>query len=97
MPRGQETMQRPNAFRYIVEIEGVVRRVDPVGREVEVQTAGTAVSFDIRPDCVITLRGERVKLRMIQLRDRVRVKYTERAGARVADTIEVQPGGPAPS
>ena len=88
-------MQRPNACRPITEIDGVVRRVDPVGREVEVHTAGIPVSLDVRPDCVITLRGERVKLRLIQPRDRVRVKYTEHSGARVADTIEVQPGGPA--
>ena len=57
----------------------------------------STVSLDVRPDCVITLRGERVKLRLIQPRDRVRVEYTEHPGARVADTIEVQPGGPAPS
>jgi hypothetical protein len=89
-------MQRPNARRPITEIDGVVRRVDPVGREVEVHAAGITVSLDVRPDCVITLRGERVKLRLIQPRDRVRVKYTEHSGARVAGAIEVQPGGPAP-
>jgi hypothetical protein len=86
-----------NSWRASEEIEGIIRRVDPVGREVEVHVAGTPVSLDIRPDCVITLRGERVKLRLLQPRDRVRVKYTEHFGARVADTIEVQPGGPAPA
>jgi hypothetical protein len=90
-------MQRPNAAQHLVEIEGVVRRVDPTGREVEVQIADTPISFDVRPDCVVTLRGERVKLRLIQPRDRVRVAYTERRGSRVADAIEVQPGGPAPA
>lgn len=90
-------MQRPDAARYIAEIDGIVRRVDPTGREVEVQIAGTPVSFDVRPDCVVTLRGERVKLRLIQPRDRVRVAYTECRGTRVADAIEVQPGGPAPA
>jgi hypothetical protein len=89
-------MQGPNAARQLVEINGVVRRVDPAGREVEVQIAGAPVSFDVRPGCVITLRGERVKLRLIQPRDRVRVEYTECRGACVAGTIEVQPGGPAP-
>jgi hypothetical protein len=88
-------MQGSNAGRHLVEINGVVRRVDPAAREVEVQVAGTPISFDLRPDCVITLRGERVKLRLIQPRDRVRVKYTEHHGARVADAVEVQPGGPA--
>lgn len=90
-------MQGLNAWRVSEEIEGIVRRVDPVGREVEVHVAGTPVSLDVRSDCVITLRGERVKLRLIQPRDRVRVKYTEHAGALVAATIEVQPGGPAPA
>ncbi|HJZ53351.1 MAG TPA: hypothetical protein VKE74_00240 [Gemmataceae bacterium] len=90
-------MQGPNAWRSSEELDGIVRRVDPVGREVEVHVGGIPISLDIRPDCVITLRGERVKLRLIQPRDWVRVKYTEHSGARVADTIEVQPGGPAPS
>jgi hypothetical protein len=90
-------MQRPSAWRVSEEMEGVVRRVDPVGREVEVHVAGIPISLDVRSDCVITLRGERVKLRLIQPRDRVRVKYTEHPGARVANAIEVQPGGPAPA
>ncbi|HVK08386.1 MAG TPA: hypothetical protein VM597_06370 [Gemmataceae bacterium] len=89
-------MQSPNGCRPTLQTDGVVRRVDPVGREVVVHVAGTPVSFDVRPGCVITLRGERVKLRLIQPRDRVRVAYTESQGARVADAIEVRPGGPAP-
>lgn len=88
-------MQRPAAWRMSEVIEGIVRRVDPVGREVEVHVAGIPISLDIRSDCVITLRGERVKLRLLQPRDRVRVAYTECRGALVAETIEVQPGGPA--
>jgi hypothetical protein len=90
-------MHRPNAYRSITEIDGVVRRVDPVGREVELHAGGATISLDVPPDCVITLRGERVKLRLLQARDRVRVKYVEYPGARVADAIEVQPGGPAPA
>ena len=78
-------MQGSNAWRVSEEFEGVVRRVDPVAREVEVHVAGIPISLDVRSDCVITLRGERVKLRLIQPRDRVRVKYTERAGARLAE------------
>jgi hypothetical protein len=90
-------MQGPNVRRASEVIEGVVRRVDPVSREVEVHVADTPVSLDVRSDCVITLRGERVKFRLIQPRDRVRVKYIQHSGARVATTIEVQPGGPAPA
>ena len=61
------------------------------------RTAARKDSLDSRPDCVITLRGERVKLRLIQPRDWVRVKHTEHFGACVADAIKVQSGGPAPS
>jgi hypothetical protein len=76
--------------------DGVARRVYPVGREVDVYVAGTSVSFVVRPDCVITLRGERIKLRLVQPRDHVRVAFTECRGARIADAIEVQPEGAAP-
>jgi hypothetical protein len=76
--------------------DGVVRRVDPVGREMDVHVADTSVSFDVRPDCVITLRGERIKLRLVLPRDRVRVAFTECRGTRIADAIEVQPEGPVP-
>ena len=62
----------------------------------EVHAGGGTVSFDVRPDCVITLRGERVKLRLIQPRDRVRVTYTERQGTRVAAAVEVLTDSPAP-
>jgi hypothetical protein len=90
-------MRGQNGWRLSEEIDGIVRRVDPIGRVVEVQVEGIPISVDVRPDCIITLRGERVKLRLIQPRDRVRVKYTEHSSAHVADTIEVQPGGPASS
>jgi hypothetical protein len=89
-------MHIPNAGRSTFQADGVVRRVDPVSREVEVRVAGTPVSFYVRPDCVILLRGERVKLRLIQPRDRVRVAYTDGRGVPVADAIEVRPGGPSP-
>jgi len=89
-------MQVPSECRAAVQIDGVVQRVDLIDREVEVYAGGTIVSFDVRPDCVITLRGERVKLRLIQIRDRVRVTFTERQGGRVADAVEVSADNPAP-
>lgn len=89
-------MRAPSESRPIVHVDGVVRRVDPVCREVEVDAGGATVRFDVRPGCVITLRGERVKLRLIQPRDRVRVTYTERQGARLADAVEVSTAAPAP-
>ncbi|QEL17508.1 hypothetical protein [Limnoglobus roseus] len=89
-------MRGPSERRSIENTEGTVRRVDPVGRVVEVRVGGVTINFDVRPDCVITLRGERVKLRMLEPRDRVRVTYTEYQGTRVADAVEVSTAGPAP-
>lgn len=89
-------MQVPSGVGPVIHLDGVVRRVNPVSREVEIHAAGTTVSIDVRPDCVITLRGERVKLRMLQPRDRVRVTYTEHQGIRVADAVDVRTGCPAP-
>ncbi len=89
-------MQVPGGFRPVVHLDGIVRRVNPVSREMDVHAAGTTVSIDVRPDCVITLRGERVKLRMLQPRDRVRVTYTEHQGTRVAAAVEVRTGSAAP-
>jgi len=84
-------MHASNAAWQPHRVEGDVRRVDPVSRELDVHVSGTAVSFDVPPGCAITLRGERVKLRLLQPRDRVRVSFTESHGRRIADVIEVQP------
>src|SRR5262245_50922032 len=61
-------MQTPNTCQPLL-IEGEVCRVDPIGRELNVYATGIAVSFDIPLGCPITLRGERVKLRLLQPRD----------------------------
>lgn len=90
-------MQRPNTGSTTTEVDGVIRRVDTVGREVDLHTGGVTFRLDVPPDCLILLRGERVKLRLLQPRDRVRVKYVEYSEARVADAIEVRSGGPAPA
>ena len=87
-------MPRVNETRPALHADGVVRRVDPVARELEVLVAGDPVSFDVGPECVVRLRGERVKLRMLQPRDRVRVAYTGEPGALAAVTVEVLSGGP---
>jgi hypothetical protein len=87
-------MPIPSARRPTVRIDGVVRRVDTVGRELHVQVAGSAVTFDVPPGCPITLRGERVKFRLVQPRDRVRVAYTVSHERRVADAVDVQPVDP---
>ena len=44
------------------------------------------------PGCVVVLRGEQVKLRMVQPGDRVRVTYAEERDSLVARVVEAQPG-----
>jgi hypothetical protein len=71
---------------------GVVRHVDTINRELHVQIGDSIVTFDVPPDCTILLRGERVKLRMLQPLDRVRVTCTDGRHLFTAHVIEVQPG-----
>jgi hypothetical protein len=85
-------MQRPDKCKRASEVEAVVHRVDPVNRELAVVVEGTLVNMYVPPDCKVVLRGERVKLRMVQPRDRMRVKYTGLNDFLIAREIEVQPG-----
>ncbi len=80
-----------NVHHPTVQLDGVVRWIDMVGRELHVHAAGAAVVFDVPPGCPVRLRGERVKLRLIQPRDRVRVAYTQSQERRVAGVIDIQP------
>jgi hypothetical protein len=84
-------MHVPDTRRTTREVEGIVRRVDPICRELDVHIAGTAISCDVPRDCPITLRGERVKFRLLQPQDRVRIVLTESDGSRIAEAIDVQP------
>ena len=90
-------MRRRNSCESALEAEAVIHRVDPVSRELAALVEGALVTIYVPPDCEVVLRGERVKLRMLQPRDRVRVAYTEAAGSLVAREIEMQPAYPPPS
>jgi hypothetical protein len=70
--------------------------VDPVNRALIVLFADGPREIDVPPGCPITLRGERVRLRLVQARDRVRVTYVEFRESRVASAVEVQSGPPSP-
>jgi hypothetical protein len=84
-------MQRRSNCEPVLEAEAVVCRVDPVSRELAALVEGVLVTVYVPPDCDVVLRGERVKLRMVQPRDRVRVTYKELPDSLVAREIEVQP------
>jgi hypothetical protein len=72
------------------ELKGTLQRVDLVNRMAEVQRGSRIVTFDVPPACDVLLRGERVKLRMLQPSDPVTVRYRGAAGRHVASLIEVR-------
>ena len=78
-----------------VRADGVVVHVDPVNRELAVRFADGPRVIDVPPGCPITLRGERVRLRLVQAGDHVRVTYVESRNSRMALAIDVQSGPPA--
>jgi hypothetical protein len=90
-------MQQRNHCKSVLEAVAVVHRVDPVNRELAALVEGVPLTIYVPPECAVLLRGERVKLRMVQPRDRLRVAYTELADALVARAVEVQPAYPSPS
>ena len=79
-----------------VRADGVVVTVDPVNRELTVRFADGLRQVDVPPGCPVTLRGERVRLRLVQARDHVRVTCIDGRNSRVAALIEVRSGSPAP-
>jgi hypothetical protein len=83
-------MRTPETGGPGILIEGVARRIDAVARELNVDASGALVAIDVPPGYPITLRGERIKFRMLLPPDRVRVICVETPGARVASAIEAQ-------
>jgi hypothetical protein len=82
-------MRTPGARGSGILVEGVARRIDAVVRELTVDAGGSLVAIDVPPGCPITLRGERIKFRMLLPLDRVRVTCAESRGGRVASAVEV--------
>ncbi len=81
-------MKAPVADAAPEVAHGVLQRIDMVGREVTVRQPGGDASYAVSPRCEVLLNGERVKLRMLQPRDRVRVAHRLRAEGRTALSIE---------
>ena len=78
------------------QLRAVIQRIDLVNREVAVIADGARQVVTVPSNCAVLLRGEPVKLRMLQPGDLVKVAFYSRAGEAVARTIEVE-GGPATS
>lgn len=70
------------------EVEGVIRKVDAVNRDMTILAAGEHQLVDVPPDCSILLNGESVKLRLLQPGDCVRMTYVYRSNVRTARRIE---------
>ena len=62
--------------------------IDLIDREVIVRQQSEPISYLISGNCEVLLNGERVKLRMLQPRDHVRIAYRRRKEGRVALSIE---------
>ena len=70
---------------------GTVERVDTVEREISVLLPTGLAVFDVPSDCHILLRGDPIKLRLIQPRDQVRIAFSDHQGRLIAHLLEVQP------
>lgn len=82
-------MPTPNIDPQSSQINGIVHQVDLVNRELTALVEERLVKVYLPTACEVVLRGERIKLRMIQLGDRVRVSYSDRDDLLVASAIEV--------
>jgi hypothetical protein len=67
---------------------GEIQLIDLIDREVTLRQESRLTRYLISANCEVLLNGERVKLRMLQPRDHVRVAYRRRGESRVALSIE---------
>ena len=72
-------------------VTGTVQRVDLVQREMKVIVGTQPFDVDVPPQCPVILRGERIKLRMIQPSDVVQIRFARRATVLIAKRVEVVP------
>jgi hypothetical protein len=70
---------------------GTLQQMNAVTREISVRSDAGIELFDVPPDSLVFLRGEQIKLRLIQPGDRVRVTFVKISGSRIAKILEVQP------
>ena len=89
-PAGEWDMVHHDADSDQMEqADGVIQAIDVPGRTLTLLVSGVSTTFDIAPDCAIVLRGERVKLRLVQPRDNAHLVYRQTAEGPRAQIIEV--------
>lgn len=84
-------MRGRNAGSPVVDAEAVVHRIDPINRELTACVGGVLRTIYVPPGCDVILRGEPVKLRLVQPRDRLRVSFSDRADSLTARKVVVLP------
>lgn len=72
-------------------ISGIVESVDVVQRELIIVVRCQRMAVDVPPQCTVVLRGERIKLRIIQAGDVVRIRLASRTARSIAQRVEVAP------
>lgn len=99
MKNQRPNTQTPLSYLPVIDVPecatGTVQSVDLLGREIAVELSTGPEVIYVPPDCPVYLRGERIKLRMLQPRDQARVTFGRIRGMLVAERLEVQPGGSA--
>src|SRR5436309_5362356 len=71
------------------EVEGIIQQVDPVGRELPVLVNGLPMNFYVPLDCNISVKRERVRMRLLQPDDHVCLIYSVEHGVTIARSIRV--------
>ena len=69
---------------------GILQRLDLIDREITVRQESGSVTYAISSNCEVLLNGERVKLRMLQPRDHVRIAYRGRSEPPAALSVEAR-------
>lgn len=82
---------RPHAGGQAQCVRGIVQHVDIVQRELTILLKDGPEVIDVPPDCPIVLHGERIKLRLIQPRDHVKIRFAYCDTLSEAISVEVQP------
>jgi hypothetical protein len=71
-------------------VHGILQRIDLINREVTLRTEQSSITFSVSADCEVLLNGERVKLRLLQPRDRARISYCSQEEGWAAASVEAR-------
>lgn len=77
-----------------MRLSGMIHRLDLMNRELEMLTNMRRTAVVVPPGCVVLLRGEPVKLRILQPGDFIEVAFFMRGSMRVAREIKVDGSRP---